>query len=56
MAWGAKLALITGGALPGTLLWLIVTCSLKHPLQRLPRAGQFAAGIGLGFGAGTMQC
>jgi two-component system sensor histidine kinase AlgZ len=52
MAWGAKLALITGGALPGTLLWLIVTCSLKHPLQRLPRAGQFAAGIGLGFGAG----
>lgn len=52
MAWGAKLALITGGALPGTLLWLIVTCSLKHPLQALPRAGQFAAGIGLGFGAG----
>ena len=52
MAWGAKLALITGGALPGTLLWLIVTCSLKHPLQRLPRTGQYAAGIGLGFGAG----
>jgi two-component system, LytTR family, sensor histidine kinase AlgZ len=52
MAWGAKLALITGGALPGTLLWLIVTCSLKHPLQRLPRAGQFAAGISLGFAAG----
>jgi two-component system, LytTR family, sensor histidine kinase AlgZ len=45
-------ALITGGALPGTLLWLIITCSLKHQLQRLPRAGQYAAGVGLGFVAG----
>ena len=52
MGWGTKLALITGGALPGTLLWLIVTCSLKHQLQRLPRTGQYAAGIGLGAGAG----
>ena len=50
--WGTKLALITGGALPGTLLWLIVTCSLKHQLQRLSRVGQFTAGISLGFGAG----
>lgn len=53
MGWGTKLALITGGALPGTLLWLIVTCSLKHQLQRLPRMGQYAAGIGLGAGAGV---
>jgi two-component system, LytTR family, sensor histidine kinase AlgZ len=52
IGWGAKLALITGGALPGTLLWLIVTCSLKHQLQRLPRAWQYVAGIGLGFLAG----
>jgi two-component system sensor histidine kinase AlgZ len=52
MGWGAKLALITGGALPGTLLWLIVTCSLKHQLQRLPRSGQYAAGIGVGFVSG----
>jgi two-component system, LytTR family, sensor histidine kinase AlgZ len=52
MAWGGKLALITGGALPGTLLWLIITCSLKHQLQRLPRAWQYAAGVGLGFIAG----
>jgi len=53
IGWGTKLALITGGALPGTLLWLIVTCSLKHQLQRLPRTGQYAAGIGLGAGAGV---
>ena len=53
IAWGGTLALLTGGTLPGTLLWLIVTCSLKHPLQRLPRTGQYAAGIGLGVGAGV---
>ena len=52
MAWGTKLALVTGGALPGTLLWLIVTCSLKHQLQRLPRAWQYVAGIGFGCIAG----
>ena len=52
-AWATKLALITGGALPGTLLWLIITCSLKHQLQRLPRTAQYAAGIGLGVGAGV---
>jgi two-component system sensor histidine kinase AlgZ len=52
IGWGAKLALITGGALPGTLLWLIITCSLKHQLQRLPRTGQYAAGLGLGFVSG----
>jgi two-component system, LytTR family, sensor histidine kinase AlgZ len=52
IAWAEKLALITGGALPGTLLWLIVTCSLKHQLQRLPRAWQYAAGVGMGFVAG----
>lgn len=52
IGWGAKLALITGGALPGTLLWLIITCSLKHQLQRLPRTWQYAAGVGLGFVSG----
>jgi two-component system, LytTR family, sensor histidine kinase AlgZ len=52
ITWGAKLALITGGALPGTLLWLIITCSLKYQLQRLPRAGQYLAGVCLGFIAG----
>jgi two-component system, LytTR family, sensor histidine kinase AlgZ len=52
LAWVAKLALVTGGALPGTLLWLIIACSLKHKLQPLPRARQYAAGIFLGFIAG----
>ena len=51
-AWGATLAVVTGGALPGTLLWLIITCSLKHRLQGFPRAWQYMAGIGLGFLSG----
>jgi two-component system, LytTR family, sensor histidine kinase AlgZ len=52
IGWGTTLALITGGALPGTLLWLIVTCSLKQQLQRLPLSGQYAAGFALGFLSG----
>ena len=54
--WASKLALVTGGALPGTLLWLIVACSLKHHLQRLTRQNQYACGIGLGFIAGNYAC
>jgi two-component system, LytTR family, sensor histidine kinase AlgZ len=56
MDWATKLALVTGGALPGTLLWLIITCSLKHHLQRLTRGKQYASGIGLGFIAGNYAC
>ena len=52
LAWMARLALITGGALPGTLVWLIVACSLKHQLQRLPRLSQYTAGIAIGMLAG----
>ncbi|MEY4583802.1 MAG: hypothetical protein RJB10_299 [Pseudomonadota bacterium] len=54
--WATKLALVTGGALPGTLLWLIIACSLKHRLQLLHRANQYAAGVGLGFIAGVYAC
>ena len=50
--WLVKLALVTGGALPGTLVWLIVACSLKFQLQRLSRVSQFAAGIVIGMLAG----
>ena len=54
--WLGKLALVTGGALPGTLVWLLVACSLKHPLQRLPRLSQYAGGIFLGMLAGMYAC
>ena len=54
--WLALVALVTGGALPATLLWLVVACSLKKTLARLPWAGQMAAGVLLGALAGLYAC
>src|SRR3989344_2924238 len=42
--WLATLALLTGGALPATLLWLGTACSLKTVLQRLTTVQQYLAG------------
>lgn len=56
LAWLTRLSLITGGALPATLLWLIVACSLKNGLARLSTALQQAAGIALGALAGLYGC
>ncbi len=55
-AWLARLSLLTGGALPATLAWLVTACSLKTLLQRLPVALQSAAGVGLGTLAGLYAC
>ena len=54
--WLASLALLTGGALPATLVWLITACSLKTVLQRLSTAQQYAAGVLLGAVAGAYAC
>ncbi|HRM00008.1 MAG TPA: histidine kinase [Acidovorax sp.] len=54
--WLATLALLTGGALPATLLWLITACSLKTLLQRLGTAPQYGAGVLLGALAGVYAC
>ena len=54
--WVSRVALITGGALPATLLWLVVGCSLKRPLARLPWALQMGAGVVLGALAGLYAC
>lgn len=50
--WVGRTALLTGGALPATLGWLVVACSLKKVLARLPRRAQHAAGVLLGALAG----
>lgn len=55
-AWLASLALLTGGALPATLVWLVTACSLKTVLQRLSTALQYAAGVLLGAVAGAYAC
>lgn len=54
--WIERLAFLTGAALPGTLSWLIVACSLKQVLARLPRTGQHVFGVVLGMLAGLYGC
>ena len=54
--WVARLALLTGVALPATLAWLVAACSLKQVLQRLPTTGQYLAGVLLGALAGAGAC
>lgn len=54
--WLARLSLLTGGALPATLAWLIAACSMKTLLQRLDTRGQYAAGVVLGALAGLYAC
>lgn len=54
--WLTRLSLITGGALPGTLVWLIAACSLKKGLARLDATVQQVAGVVLGAVAGLYGC
>ena len=54
--WLARLALLTSGALPATLVWLVTACSLKNALQRLQPPLQYAAGVLLGMLAGLYAC
>lgn len=54
--WIERLALLSGGAVPGTLSWLIVACSLKRLLARLPPTAQHVAGVALGAVAGLYGC
>lgn len=56
LEWLARVSVVTGGALPATLAWLIAACSLKKPLSRLPRPVQYAAGVALGALAGLYGC
>lgn len=54
--WLRLTAIVTGGALPATLIWLIVACALKRLLHQLSRLGQWLAGMGLGALAGLYGC
>lgn len=54
--WVNRLALLTGGVLPATLVWLIAACSLKKVLARLNSGAQQAAGVALGALAGLYGC
>jgi two-component system, LytTR family, sensor histidine kinase AlgZ len=54
--WLSRLAILSGAALPGTLGWLLVACSLKTLLGNLPAFGQHAFGVALGAVAGVYGC
>jgi len=54
--WLNRTAILTGGALPATLLWLVAACSMKTLLARLPERAQYAAGVVLGALAGLYGC
>lgn len=54
--WLTELALLTGGVLPATLVWLITGCALKTALSRLPGVGQYGVGMGLGAACGLLAC
>lgn len=59
MDWMQRFAVLSGAALPGTLGWLVVTCSCKWLLARLPSVAQQGIGILLGavsglYGAGLV--
>jgi len=54
--WLWRAALVTAGALPATLLWLVVGCGLKQRLARLAWPAQMGAGVVLGALAGVYAC
>ncbi len=54
--WLVRVATVTGGALPATLLWLVAACALRKSLARLPRQLQYLAGAALGALAGLYGC
>ena len=54
--WLTRLSLLTWGALPATLVWLIAACSLKKVLARLSDTAQQVAGVGLGAVSGLYGC
>jgi two-component system, LytTR family, sensor histidine kinase AlgZ len=50
--WLINTAHLTSGGLPGTLVWLLMACSLKRVLHRLEGSHQYAIGTALGVIAG----
>ena len=54
--WLGRLSLITGGAFPATVVWLVVACACKRGLARLPFKVQYVVGVSLGALAGLYGC
>jgi len=56
LSWFAQVGVLTGAALPATLVWLLSVCALKRVIGRLPEAGQWGFGAGLGALCGVLGC
>jgi two-component system, LytTR family, sensor histidine kinase AlgZ len=56
VAWGTRMAVITGAALPAVLAWLLVVCAVKRQLGRLEPPWQWTVGVSLGALAGLYGC
>lgn len=56
MDWVQRFALLSAAALPGTLGWLVLTCSCKRFIALLPAAAQQLVGVALGAVSGLYGC
>lgn len=54
--WVVRLALVTGGALPAALAWLLLACLTKRLLARLVPTLQYAVAVLLGALSGLYGC
>jgi two-component system sensor histidine kinase AlgZ len=54
--WVVRLALVTGGALPATLAWLLAACAAKRWLARATLPVQYFLAVALGALAGVYGC
>lgn len=56
MDWVLRVSLVTGAALPATLVWLLTACAIKRLLARVTPWLQYAVGVVLGALAGLYGC
>ncbi len=54
--WVVRLAMVTGGALPATLAWLLMACMTKRLLTRLAPVLQYTVAVAMGGAAGLYGC
>jgi two-component system sensor histidine kinase AlgZ len=56
LEWVTRFAVLSAAALPGTLGWLVLTCSCKRYIAKLPRPLQEGVGVALGAVSGIYGC
>lgn len=56
LEWVGRFSLVTGGALPATLAWLLSACAAKRLIARLPDVWQYTVAIALGALAALYGC